>query len=244
MKFENFSNFTTLIAVRRILTLHGVFLLCLQLLFSLAPAHAASAADWSGAWDSRWSGGGARLELEQDGRDLIGRYRLHGGEIEGQIEGRKLTGTWREPARSRDGTFEFVMARDGLTFMGRYGTGEWWTGQRVGTFNDQKIHPVQLSPMTTMRSFLVAMNESGADDLERNKNGNLDLQGDAADLVDLSRSDRENVNRIDYTSRLFKVIDQLTLRVWTLPDDSDAQEKTVTLKQSGTDVSFDVTFIP
>lgn len=243
MQFVALSNHMKQSSLRHIFSLGGALFLCLQFVFMLAPAHAATSVDWSGAWDSRWSGGGARLELEQDGVELTGRYRLHGGEIEGQLDGRKLTGTWREPDRGREGTFEFVMARDGLTFMGRYGTGEWWTGQRVGTFNDRKINTVQLSPMTTMRSFLVAMNESGADDLERNTHGNLDLQGDAADLVDLSQSNRGDMNRIDYTSRLFQVLDQMTLRVWTLPDDSEAQEKTVTLKQSGTDISFDITFV-
>ena len=90
---------------------------------------AAQAASWTGSWDTRWRGGGAMLDLqEQDGR-VTGSYPLYGGRIEAEVRGRELHGRWIEG--DRFGRILFVMSEDGATFMGRFDTGEWWTGGRV-----------------------------------------------------------------------------------------------------------------
>lgn len=93
-----------------------------------------------------------------------------------------------------------------------------------------------------MRSFLVLMNESGADQLQRVSSGGIESRSRAAELIDLSESERGEINRLDYIHLLFEVLDQLTFYLWDLPDTVDDNEITVTLPQYGTDATFDVTF--
>ena len=83
---------------------------------------------WSGYWATTWHDGGARLELDQQGNKVTGTYPLYDGRIEATAHGRRLEGRWLEGDRS--GAFVFVMDRAGLSFSGRYDTGEWWTGAR------------------------------------------------------------------------------------------------------------------
>jgi hypothetical protein len=89
----------------------------------------ADTVDWTGIWHTRWRNGGAVLELQQEGRRVTGTYPLYDGRIEAAIQGRLLVGDWIEPTRR--GGFIFTMAPDGQSFMGRFDSGEWWTGGDV-----------------------------------------------------------------------------------------------------------------
>src|SRR5260221_11652558 len=51
--------------------------------FWVMPCLAANA-PWTGSWDTRSRGGGARMELTQDGERGIGVYPLYGGRIEAE----------------------------------------------------------------------------------------------------------------------------------------------------------------
>lgn len=95
----------------------------------LGVAAADEAVDWTGVWDSRWRDGGALLFLEQDGQQVSGVYPTLDGTIEGRVEDGRLTGEWRDPGGA--GSFTFTLSPDGLSFMGRFGTGEWWTAERL-----------------------------------------------------------------------------------------------------------------
>lgn len=209
---------------------------------NLVPLYAQNEVTWSGSWETRWRDGGALLELRQEGSKVTGRYQLYNGTIEARIVGRRLVGTWREPDQGLNGRFTFVQARDGETFMGRFGSGEWWTGHRVKDADDPKVTITQVTPMDTMRSFLLAMNESGADELERVSGGALDLRGRAANLIDLAETPMDTMNRLDYGLLLFNMIDQLTFRIWDLPQETEGNTVTVTLPQAGTKVRADITF--
>ncbi|MFC7400388.1 mechanosensitive ion channel family protein [Chelatococcus sp. GCM10030263] len=212
------------------------------LMLLLGPAYGQAIANWSGTWDTKWRDGGAQLILEQNGTQVTGSYPLYNGRVEGTVEGDELKGRWTEDGRS--GEFLFVQGPDGHSFMGRFSTSsEWWTGIRVDAARYQAVPVDQSSPMTTMRSFLEAMNESGADNIQRDETGSTDLTGKAAALLDVTRADRGGVNLIDYTRQFYAVVDKLTFRLWSLPHDGiDGDQVTATLGQFGSRITFDVTF--
>jgi len=209
----------------------------------LTAASAQQEVDWTGLWATKWRGGGAQVVLKQNGPEVTGTYALYNGRIEAHVDGQQLIGKWFEG--TREGEFVFVMAPDGATFMGRYesATSEWWTGARVNDEAYQGIRVEQTSPMTTMRSFLQAMNQSGADGVSRNAGGGMALVGMAAGLIDVTSDDRGGLNMPDYTRLLFDVIDKTTFRLWSLPHDAVAgTEVTVKLPQYDSDVALDLGF--
>src|SRR5436305_7749064 len=90
--------------------------------------------DWSGKWDSRWRGGGATLEMTQNGDRVTGTYPLYNGKIEAKVDGRRLVGEWVESQKAeRRGKFEFTLSPDGDSFAGMFESGEWWNGTRIVT---------------------------------------------------------------------------------------------------------------
>lgn len=215
-----------------------VMALLLALLLS-APARAQDdgVADWSGPWETRWRGGGAALILEQDGATVTGTYPLYDGQIEARAAGRALRGRWIEPGRS--GAFVFVQGRDGHSFTGRFGSGEWWTGERGGAADGPRFARDQSSPMSAMRSFLTAANAA--------VDGDLEAIGAAVALVrPLEEADTET-DRFTRARTLFTVIDQTTFRSWNLPraadDDGDGTTATAVLEQAGTGERVPLTFV-
>lgn len=202
-------------------------------------ATAAERPDWTGVWDTQWRGGGAVMELQQDGNRVIGTYPGFGGEVEGRIEGNELSGAWFDAAG--EGNLTFVMSPDRQSFMGRFGTGEWWTGVRT----DRKIRETLFgtldasSPELTLRSFLRAANLAGE--------GRSDRLGVVFQLLDFSAFDESLTpyDQIDLARLLFQIIDRLTFRIWELRPDGDlsgTREHTVNLGQAGTNISFSLTF--
>lgn len=206
---------------------------------SLAWASAAEPRDWSGVWDTQWRGGGAVMELQQTGSEVHGTYPGFEGVIKGRIRGKQLTGTWADAAG--EGVFTFVMAPDRDTFMGRFGTGEWWTGVRTaGDISESLAGSLDLSsPEETLRSFLRAGNRSGE--------GRSDRLGVAMPLLDFSAFEAPLTpyDRIDLARLLFQVVDQLTFRIWELrPPDAARQsgKYAVTLTQAGSKLPYTLTF--
>jgi len=144
---------------------------CLTLLAAL-PAWAAEPS-WNGQWDTRWRDGGARMELQQRDNQVTGSYPAYGGQIGGTVQGRELRGQWTEGPRS--GQITFVLAPDGQSFMGRFETGEWWTGARVqaavgGIALDQE------GARQALRTFVMAGNAA--------RSGNPNEWAKAAAVVD------------------------------------------------------------
>jgi MscS family membrane protein len=113
--------------------------------------------DWTGRWHTRWRGGGAVLELTQAGQKVTGTYPLYRGRIEAESQGRLLVGDWIEPTRR--GNFLFTLAPDGQSFMGRFDSGEWWTGGRSGPDDLAQASAVDRStPRQVLKSLLMAAN--------------------------------------------------------------------------------------
>jgi len=132
----------------------------------ITPSASAQAIDWSGTWDSRWRDGGATLYLEQDGDIVTGTYPAFEGTIRGEVRGRLLVGSWTQPTGAGD--FVFAQAPDGRSFSGRFGTGEWWTGERFPVAPaDNRVRADASSPRTALLSFIAAGNAARGDRIDR-----------------------------------------------------------------------------
>ncbi|MBS3805206.1 MAG: mechanosensitive ion channel family protein [Oleiphilaceae bacterium] len=216
----------------------------LALVLSALPFFGAMAAeprDWTGVWDTQWRGGGAVMELRQNANEVVGTYPGFGGEVEGRIDGSELSGKWSDAAG--EGVFTFVMSPDQQSFMGRFGTGEWWTGVRT----DKKIQETLFGKLDassaelTLLSFLKAGNQAGE--------GRSDRLGVVFQLLDFSAFDDSLTpyDRIDLARLLFQIVDRLTFRIWELRPNGDlsgAEEYTVNLTQAGTNLPYSLTFRP
>ncbi|HKL53415.1 MAG TPA: mechanosensitive ion channel family protein, partial [Wenzhouxiangellaceae bacterium] len=209
------------------------------ILLLLSSASAVGAPDWTGVWDTQWRGGGAVMELQQYGDRVEGTYPGFEGLIRGRVTGDQLSGTWADAAGQ--GVFTFVMSPDRQSFMGRFGTGEWWTGLRTETaLVDTLFGELDASsPDKTLLSFLRAGNKAG--------DGRSDRLGVTTQLLDYSAFERglTPYDRIDLARLLFQVIDRLTLRVWELrpgEDIDEVEEYTVVLTQAGSNLAVPLTF--
>lgn len=197
----------------------------------LLPLAYADQFDWTGEWDSTWHHRGARVSLVQSGDHVKGSYKLYGGTVEGTAAGREFRGIWKEAGRQ--GNFVAIMSADGRTFTARFGSGDWMTGIRVVDDNEFLGQQVDRSiPAMTLYHFLSIMNAVGP--------GRMELQSEASQFIDFAQT---SVSELDYTQTLFAVLDRLTFRVWTAHPRAGDAEVAVTLRQAGTDVTFDLRFV-
>ena len=197
-----------------------------------------SSRDWSGVWDTRWRDGGAVMILQQAGDRVVGTYPTLDGIVHGQVAGNVLSGAWRDAGGS--GTFIFAISPDRQSFMGRFGSGEWWTGSRAAPYLVELLMeaPDGSSPEQTMYTFLRAANEAGE--------GRTDRLGAALELLDFSGYEQPltSRSRLRHAQLLFQVLDRLTFRVWALrpPSLEGLTEYTVELFQAGTGLEHSVKF--
>ncbi len=197
----------------------------------VAASSIAAATDWSGRWDSQWRDGAATLYLEQSDDIVTGTYPTLEGSIRGEVRGKLLIGVWEDP--SGRGDFTFTLAPDGSTFTGRFGTGEWWTGRRVEVSPvDERLGADASTPQTTLLSVVSAGNAA--------RGNRTDRLGPALQLLDFSELPPELTDtpaqRLNLAVQLFRVLDQLTFRVWEAPTPEAGEgEVATTLGQAGTD---------
>lgn len=202
--------------------------------------HAKEYQEWTGVWDTQWRGGGAVVEMRQDGDRVEGHYPGFEGVIRGRIEDNRLTGTWNDAAGA--GVFTFVMSPDQQSFMGRFGTGEWWTGMRTNTDLVKTVFGAldQSSPDKTLYSFLRAGN--------RASEGRSDRLGVVMPLLDFGKhhDSLTPYDRIDLARLLFQIIDRLTFRIWELRPDRELAEGDyeVELTQADSRIPYTLTFRP
>ncbi|NDY96953.1 mechanosensitive ion channel family protein [Wenzhouxiangella limi] len=210
-----------------------------MLFILLSDSTAAENASWTGVWDTQWRNGGAVMELRQEGDRVEGFYPGFEGVMQGRVDGKQLSGTWTDAAGQ--GVFTFVMSPDRQSFMGRFGTGEWWTGMRTETdIADTLFGRLDLSsPQATLRSFLQAGARAGE--------GRSDRLGIVVPLLDFSAFEESLTayDRIDLARLLFQVIDRLTFRVWELQRDEDLADEVeyaANLTQAGTNLAYTLRF--
>lgn len=189
--------------------------------------------DWTGEWDSTWRHRGARVSLVQSGDHITGNYKLYGGTVHGTANGREFRGIWKE--KGRQGPFVAIMSADGKTFTARFGSGDWMTGIRVvdddqflGQQTDRSV------PAMTLHHFLSIMNAVGP--------GRMELQSEASQFIDFTQANLA-VSELDYTQILFAVLNRLTFRVWTAHPGPGDTKVSVPLRQAGTDLQFQLSFV-
>ncbi len=159
---------------------------------------------WSGTWDTRWPGGGARLILKQDGDTVRGEYPLYRGTLEGTVSDRRLTGTWQEP--DEDGRFTFVLSEDGQSFVGRIDPDVWWTGARiVQSAAAPETNISQVTPADTLRAFLI-----GSEAIE---NGQLEYLDNVMELLVFEGVDLAKTDELKEATRLWLVLDQFQVQL-------------------------------
>lgn len=202
-------------------------------------ASAADSADWTGVWDTQWRGGGAVMELRQDDDHVEGSYPGFEGVVQGRIDGKTLFGTWEDAAGN--GVFTFVMAPDQQSFMGRFGTGEWWTGMRTDTHMAATLFGEldSSSPELTLKSFLRAGNAA--------RGGRSDRLGVVTPLLDFTAHGEALTayQRIDLARQLFQIIDRMTFRIWELRPNrvlDSGEDYIVELSQAGSQLGQRLTF--
>lgn len=215
------------------------------LLFCLISVnHACAQNDWTGRWQTHWSEGGGQITLEQQGDQVAGNYPLYGVRLEATADGRSLSGKWSEgdePAAAR-GEFIITRSKDGRTFVGRFSTRGWWTGERIG--QSETLAAISLrSPRDAFVGFIVACNQAQA--------GLEDAWGIAADAVefapaaepptDSTDNPLSQAQRLLRVAELFALIDLTTIRAWDIPNTLATDSYVLRLTQSGSDASLELT---
>lgn len=194
------------------------------MLLACSATHAAEL-NWTGHWDTRWRDAGARMELKQDGDKITGAYPAYGGQISGTVQGREMHGQWTEGPRS--GKIVFVLAPDGQSFMGRFDTGEWWTGGRVDAGNDG-VPVDQAGAREALRTFLLAGNAA--------RSGKADEWAKAAEVVDFGNAAATLApgQKLDAARFLFELVDQTTFHLFAIPGRrAEGDRLDLQLKQAG-----------
>jgi MscS family membrane protein len=196
------------------------------------PSHAADPS-WTGVWDTRWRDGGARMELLQSGAKVSGQYSAYGGQITGEVDGRELKGRWIEGGRS--GGIDFVLAPDGQSFMGRFDTGEWWTGGRITKSAAESLID-QSGARETLKSFIDAGNAA--------RLGAPDQLAKAAAVIDFGAPGATMApgEKIEAARGLFDLVDLATFRLWTIPGKRAGGDRLdLVLQQAGTAAALPLT---
>ena len=218
--------------MRTFLAARGTAFLLVVLL--VLAATAARAADWTGSWDTRWRGGGAVLDLRQAGERVTGAYPLYNGRVDAEIRGQELHGRWTESEQA--GRFLFVMSEDGQSFMGRFDSGEWWTGGRIAAA-EARLPTDQATPRRAIRTFLTATNRARAGDVE--------AWGTAVAVLDFGETGAplRPGQRIAAAQALSDAIDLTTFQLWTIPSGpAGGEDVSVRLAQAGTEQTLTLTF--
>ncbi|HPF69390.1 MAG TPA: mechanosensitive ion channel [Candidatus Krumholzibacteria bacterium] len=208
----------------------GLVLVC------LLTAAVAAASDWTGTWDSNWTGGGVRMVLMQDGAQVTGTYEPGHGTLSGTADGQALRGRWGHGPES--GTFEIDISGDGTTFFGHLGNGDWWSGSRVGSAHGQGSFAADLaSPRAALRTFLTAANAIQA--------GRREYVNTALACLETGRADDPNPgsHASDRPILFFDVLNACTIRLADIPDSCAVDTLALRLGQAGTGQSVTVTAV-
>ncbi len=204
-------------------------LAALLALLAALPAWAAEPS-WTGHWETSWRDGGARMELQQQGPQVTGAYPAYGGKIEGTVQGRELRARWIEGPRS--GQVTFVMAPDGQSFMGRFETGEWWTGGRLqANVRGGKVD--QAGARQALRTFVMAGNAA--------RSGNLNEWARAAAVMEFGEAGASLApgQKLAAARALFELVDQTTFQLFAIPGRRAPGDRLdLELKQAGTGVAL------
>ncbi|MDQ2092442.1 mechanosensitive ion channel family protein [Marimonas arenosa] len=210
-----------------------LLLACLFAAMTVSAVLAQSSPDWSGRWDTFWRDGAAVVQLQQEGRSVLGTYEPGGGRIEGQIEGQVLRGRWFEDEVS--GQLIFAISDDGESFTGRFDTGEWWNGRRSDRAGERLITG-DASPRETLQSIVASVSDFLI-------GGDVDALRFARTLLEFEGGEAPANTLRHRQALLWDIIDLSTFRVYDAPPRPEAETATFTIALDGTEVSYDLQFV-
>jgi len=151
------------------------------------------------------------------------------------VQGRELRGQWTEGPRS--GQVTFVMAPDGQSFMGRFETGEWWTGARVQAAVSG-VALDQAGARQALRSFVMAGNAA--------RSGDPNEWAKAAAAMDFGEAGQSLApgQKLAAARSLFELVDQTTFQLFAIPGRRAGGDRLdLELKQAGTGVALPLALV-
>ena len=175
------------------------------------------------------------MELQQQDNRVTGSYPAYGGRIEGTVQARELHGHWTEGPRS--GQITFVLAPDGRSFMGRFETGEWWTGGRV----QADVKCVTVDPAgarQALPTFTMAGNAA--------RSGDPNEWATAAAVMEFGNPGTTMApgQKLAATRALFELVDQTTFQLFAIPGwRASGSRLDLELKQAGTGVILPLSLV-
>lgn len=207
----------------------------LILLGALAAQAQEGRVNWTGEWRSFWRDGQALMTLEQLGDRVVGAYTPGDGRIEATVSGDLLVGAWVE--QDARGEFTFALARDGESFSGRFGNGEYWNGKRL---DEARASPTPFTRSDTPREVLRTVVTAA--------NATADGEADAALVWGplLSYADDEpETNRSLFRRRalFLRLINMMTFRLNDAPTRGEAGEARFSVGPAGSNWRTDLVLV-
>ncbi|CAM3493144.1 mechanosensitive ion channel [Paracoccus nototheniae] len=193
----------------------------------------ADAINWNGSWRSIWRGGQALLILEQSGSTITGTYQPGDATLSGSIEGVVAKGTWEQPGST--GEFEFALAPDGQSFVGRSGNGEYWNGERLDEERAAAAGFGSDTPRAALISLLSAANAAA--------------DGDSFAELSIRRylafpdGEEDLRNRNARVTQFLRLLNLSTFRALSAPDAGEAGLASFDVGPAGTEWTFPIAFI-
>jgi len=213
-----------------------LFSVILLLLLAATAARAQEArVNWSGEWRSFWRDGQALMTLEQLGNRVAGSYTPGDGRIEATVDGRVLTGAWRE--KDGEGVFTFALSRDGDSFAGRFGNGEYWNGERL---DENRASPTPFgrsdTPRETLRTVIAAANATAE--------GQSDATLIWGPLLHYEADDDDSNRRRSQRRQLFiRLLDMMTFRINDAPAAGENGAARFSVGPAGSQWRIDIRFV-
>lgn len=163
---------------------------------------------WAGTWNTYWRDGQALIQFEQSEDRVEGTYSPGDGRLEASANGRILQGRWVEPPA--EGEFIFLLSEDGQSFVGRFGNGEYWNGERIDLAEAAGL-PFRdtTSPREAFRSCLIALNAAA----EGNTEASMLLPG----LVRYAGPPQGEYHNRHRRERFHQILNLTTLRLLDVP---------------------------
>lgn len=202
-----------------------------------APVEEAEAGPWTGSWRSFWRGGQALLVLEQSGARVTGTFQPGDGTVTGTVDGALVTGRWRQPGS--EGGFEFALAPDGRSFVGRSGNGEYWNGERLDADRTGAASFGSGTPRAALISLLSAFNAAA--------DGDSFAELDIRRYLTFPDGEEDLRRRNGRIAQLLRLLDLSTFRALDAPEAlgavQGAARATFDVGPAGTSWTFPIEFV-
>ena len=213
--------------------------LIIILTFVAAMGSAVAVADephsWAGQWQVMWRGGTVLIRLKQNGDEVTGVVEPQGGLLSARVVEGVLKGEW-----TRDDVLlemEYVMAEDGQTFTGRFGTTEYFNGRRISaSSNEAGALEWSRTPRGSLRAMLIAGNRTFY-------SRDAAALGLVSKILVLEGGERDPLKEARRRGLLWRLVDMSTFHVFDAPEAAtDAGTATFEIGPVNSDQRYELRF--